>query len=144
MSGSGISWAICKSALRSRQVTKPAPHCSVFTGRMPFLPPNQQRQSATEITLNVLCARHVPVHSQAPPLVRCTPRCSSRQLYSEDLRAAAAMQSHSCRLQSVTFTATGGDLRKIQPVCFEIGPCILDILEFKHSFRQCFNCKIEI
>ena len=35
MSGSGISWAICKSA----------PHHSVFTGRMPFLPPNQQRQS---------------------------------------------------------------------------------------------------
>jgi len=24
----------------------PAPHHSVFTGRMPFLPPNQQRQSA--------------------------------------------------------------------------------------------------
>jgi len=23
----------------------PAPHYSVFTGRMPFLPPNQQRQS---------------------------------------------------------------------------------------------------
>ena len=27
----------------------PAPHHSVFIGRMPFLPPNQQRQS-TEIT----------------------------------------------------------------------------------------------
>jgi len=25
--------------------TMPAPHHSVFTGRMPFLPPNQQRQS---------------------------------------------------------------------------------------------------
>jgi len=33
------------SAPRSRQITTPAPHCSVFTGRMPFLPPNQQRQS---------------------------------------------------------------------------------------------------
>ena len=41
----GISWAICKSALRSRQITTPAPHHSVFTGRMLFLPPNQQRQS---------------------------------------------------------------------------------------------------
>jgi len=40
VSGSGISWAICKSAPRSRQITTPAPH------RMPFLPPNQQRQSA--------------------------------------------------------------------------------------------------
>ena len=45
MSGSGISLAICKSAPRSRQITTPAPHHSVFTGRMPFLPTNQQRQS---------------------------------------------------------------------------------------------------
>ena len=30
MSGSGISWAICKSAHRSRQITTPAPHYSVF------------------------------------------------------------------------------------------------------------------
>ena len=46
VSGSGISWAVCKSAPRSRQTTTPAPHHSVFfTGRMPFLPPNQQRQS---------------------------------------------------------------------------------------------------
>ena len=50
MSGSGISWAICKSAPRSRQTTTPTPHHSFFTGRMPFLPPNQQRQS-TEGTL---------------------------------------------------------------------------------------------
>jgi len=45
VSGSGISWAICKSAPCSRQITMPAPHHSVFTDRMPFLPPNQQRQS---------------------------------------------------------------------------------------------------
>ena len=45
VNGSGISWAICKSAHRSRQITTPAPHRSVFTGRMPFLPPNQQCQS---------------------------------------------------------------------------------------------------
>ena len=30
MSGSGISWAICKSAPRSRQITMPANHHSVF------------------------------------------------------------------------------------------------------------------
>ena len=30
VSGSGISWAICKSALHSRQITMPAPHHSVF------------------------------------------------------------------------------------------------------------------
>jgi len=51
VSGSGISWAICKSAHRSRRITTPAPHHSVFTGWMPFLPPNQQCQS-TEGTAN--------------------------------------------------------------------------------------------
>jgi len=30
VSGSGISWAICKSALCSRRITMPAPHHSVF------------------------------------------------------------------------------------------------------------------
>ena len=30
VSGSGISWAICKSTPRSRQITMPAPHHSVF------------------------------------------------------------------------------------------------------------------
>ena len=30
VSGSGIRWAICKSAPRSRQLTTPAPHHSVF------------------------------------------------------------------------------------------------------------------
>jgi len=29
----------------SLQTTTPTPHHSVFTGQMPFLPPNQQRQS---------------------------------------------------------------------------------------------------
>ena len=43
---SGISWAVSKSAPRSRQITMPAPHrFSFFTGQMPLLPPNQQRQS---------------------------------------------------------------------------------------------------
>jgi len=31
--------------IRSRQITTPVPHHSVFTGRMPFLLPSQQRQS---------------------------------------------------------------------------------------------------
>ena len=30
MSGNGISWATCNSAPRSRQITTPAPHYSVF------------------------------------------------------------------------------------------------------------------
>jgi len=41
-----MSWTICKwFAPRSRQITTPVPHHSVFTGWMPFLPPNQHRQS---------------------------------------------------------------------------------------------------
>jgi len=45
VSGSGISWATCKSAPCHRQLTTPASHHSVFTGWMPFLPPSQQHQS---------------------------------------------------------------------------------------------------
>jgi len=30
VSGNGISWAICKSAPQSRQITMPSPHHSVF------------------------------------------------------------------------------------------------------------------
>ena len=44
MSGSGISWAICKSAPRSRQITTPAPHHSVFY-RPDALPATQQTAS---------------------------------------------------------------------------------------------------
>ena len=56
VSGSGMSWAICKSAPRSRQITNPCQHptAQFFTGRMPFLPPNQQHQS-TEGILRDLC-----------------------------------------------------------------------------------------
>ena len=39
VSGSGISWAVCKSTCCSRQITTPAPHHSVFSGRMLFPPP---------------------------------------------------------------------------------------------------------
>jgi len=52
VSGSGISWAICKFAPRPRRMIMPAPHHSVFTGRMPFLLPNQQRQR-TEYKTNL-------------------------------------------------------------------------------------------
>jgi len=53
VSGSGISWAVCKSASHSRQITTPALHHSVFTGRMPFLSPNQQRQSTEGWSLSL-------------------------------------------------------------------------------------------
>ena len=41
VSGNGIIWAICKSAPRSRQITMPAPHHSVFyrPGALPAAQP---------------------------------------------------------------------------------------------------------
>ena len=53
MGGSGISWAICKSAPRSRQITTPAPHHSVFyrPDALPATQPTAQRQSTTTTTI---------------------------------------------------------------------------------------------
>ena len=63
MSGSGTSWAICKSAPRLRHITMPAPHHSVFTDRTPFLPPNQQYQS-NECRNKITHANHNTVASR--------------------------------------------------------------------------------
>jgi len=48
----GISW-VRKTAPRSRQITTPL---SFFTGRMPFLPPNQQRQGTDSLELSSMDA----------------------------------------------------------------------------------------
>jgi len=53
VSGSGICWAICKSAPHPRQPCQ-HPTTQFFTGRMPFLPPNQQRQSTEGILTYLL------------------------------------------------------------------------------------------
>jgi len=45
VSGSGINWAICVCTSLQTDNHASAPPLSFFTGRMPFLPPNQQRQS---------------------------------------------------------------------------------------------------
>ena len=39
VSGSGISWAVCKAASRPRQITMPAPHHSVLQARCPSCRP---------------------------------------------------------------------------------------------------------
>jgi len=77
VSGSGISWAISKSAPRSRQITTPAPDHSVFfTSRMPFLPLN----SVTALKANrpnsshhntLLAIPRVRRHQTLPPVWRC-------------------------------------------------------------------------
>ena len=57
VSGSDISWAVCKSAPRSRLITMPAPHHSVCYRPDVFLPPNQQRQSTEGNCLVTLTQR---------------------------------------------------------------------------------------
>jgi len=55
VNGSGIIWAICKSARHSRQITMPAPHHSVFTGQTAGCPsrhPTNSVKAPKEIILN--------------------------------------------------------------------------------------------
>ena len=49
VSGSGISWAICKSAPRPRQISTPASNHSFFTGQMSFLPSNEIHKFHNEL-----------------------------------------------------------------------------------------------
>ena len=70
VSGSGISWNICKSAPRSRQITMPAPHYSVFyrPDALPAAQPTASkhwrlkkhwRLSSADILSNKFCERLV-------------------------------------------------------------------------------------
>ena len=59
MSGSGITWAICKSAPRSRQITTPAPHHSVLYG--PSLPPTN---SVNALKVD-MCSRNLQIMTAA-------------------------------------------------------------------------------
>jgi len=58
VSGSGISWAICKSAPRSRQITMPAPHHSSFlqAGCPSYRPTNSDK--ALEMEKETRNGRH--------------------------------------------------------------------------------------
>jgi len=64
----------------SRQTTTPAPHHSVFTGWMPFLQPNQQRQSTegnspkNGIIMNI--AKHMMIWTLPLVLNPCCPLMS--------------------------------------------------------------------
>ena len=89
MSGSGISCTICKSfAPCSRQTTMPAPHHSVFTGLMPFLTPNQQRQSTESThnyykqpTISLLLLPLLGLHTQLPMLSTLLSTVSSKNQF---------------------------------------------------------------
>ena len=88
VSDSGISWAICKSAPRSRQITMPAPHHSVFTGRMPFLPPNQQRQSTGKCAVKWISK--IPPHLAYIATLPCETLMSATQAIDNKLRGSVA------------------------------------------------------
>ena len=59
MSGSGISWAICKSAPRSRQTTTPVPHHSVFyrPHALPAAQPTASKHWRHKVVINKSLAR---------------------------------------------------------------------------------------
>jgi len=64
VSGSGISWAVCKSAPRSRQITTPAPHYSVFY-RPDALPATQPTVSKHWRTPAVCISSPLTIKSQS-------------------------------------------------------------------------------
>jgi len=59
----GISWAICKSAPRSRQITTPAPHRSVFlqSGRPSCRPTNSTKAPKATLTHPTLSCKEIRV-----------------------------------------------------------------------------------
>ena len=73
VSGSGISWAICKSAPRSRQITTPAPHHSLFY-RPDALPTAQPTASKHW--------RHIKkMHTKENQFLFSASRCISQTVY---------------------------------------------------------------
>ena len=72
VSGSGISWAICKSAHPSRQITTPAPHHSVFY-RPVALPAGQPTVSKhwRNLLASVLTYKYIPCNSGDHKLRGC-------------------------------------------------------------------------
>ena len=69
VSGSGISWVICKSAPRSRQITTPAPHHSVFY-RPDALPATQP--TASKHWRDTILYRHQEIAIQCAFVYFCT------------------------------------------------------------------------
>ena len=88
VSSSGISWAICKSAPRSRQITTPVPHHSVFY-RPDALPAAQPTASkhwrhkleyVIGLNIGIFCRLKVAAFSAAKPAY-----CLQQQLTSQPL-----------------------------------------------------------
>jgi len=59
VSGSGIRWATCKSAPRSRQITTPAPHHSVFLqAGCPSCHPTNSIKALKDLVMRVHCKKN--------------------------------------------------------------------------------------
>ena len=114
--GSGISWAVCKSAPCSRQITKPPPHHSVFY-RSDALPAAQPTVSKQVRNLDVylflcleLCRRAsmLPVRSSSTRSTRCVhdaaPRMNTKPVEESSLRCLSRWMvcAAACRISSVT------------------------------------------
>jgi len=67
VSGSGISWAICKSAPRSRQIATPAPHQSVFY-RLDAVPAAQPTASKQLYSNN---SKNICIVPRNPRILQC-------------------------------------------------------------------------
>jgi len=85
VSGSGISWVICKSAPRSRQTTTPAPHHSVFlqAGCPSCRPTNSVKGSKGNQSINIRLLRHDKM--QASKGLGCVHHSKSTKHLFEDL-----------------------------------------------------------
>ena len=103
VSGSGISWAICKSAPRSRQITMPAPHHCFY--RPDALPSAQPTASCTQgISEGISCDQLITIlYTEKRPLNECS-RPSSKSSNSSSILDTDTIQWFS--LQGVSSTAS--------------------------------------
>ena len=94
VSGSGISWAICKSAPRTRQITMPAPHSSVFY-RLDALPAAQPTVSKhwRHILLIIPCKVVFPCELSGSPPPPASEENLWMQWHPPDAIAACVVQS---------------------------------------------------
>jgi len=121
--GSGISWAICKSATRSRQIPCQHPTTQFFTGRMPFLLPNQQCQSTEGIKVIFInpCISSLCVM----PITLAAAHRSSCSCCLQVLQLADDVTSHKCTHNTQPFYCWSGicpgppgsaGTRKVKPI----------------------------
>jgi len=106
VSSSGISWATCKPAPSSRQITTPAPHHSVFTGRMIFLLPNQQRQSTEGRSSDTKCSSKHSNKLRHGETIICPHR--SQQIYVHAQKDPQSAQLRQPGLRAACLAGPGG------------------------------------